>query len=279
MKGNRWKLGMLVLAYAIAVVLLQNETARMFLAEIPGLGLLTPEQLDQFGIVIGGFVLIPIVILPIFLSVRRRFIRNGVTLRKQIAKTMGRKKSWDGTYRLHPFYCYDDLWRPAVQDMMRDAEAVLMDFRGFDPSKKGCQFEITKVLDTVAIERVVLLIDEETDQETMFQLFRDGWSRLEVDSPNCDTSDPTLKVFTARTILTWRDGIARWLLSLPWRQARWHEDAERTLGFLVSGTDDEVSLRIPRVSIPEERQQQVGPSAKRNIELAPFDWGSISNEN
>ena len=38
--------------------------------------------------------------------------------------------------------------------MMEEAEVVLMDFRGFDPSNLGCAYEVGKVVNTVDLDKL-----------------------------------------------------------------------------------------------------------------------------
>ena len=40
--------------------------------------------------------------------------------------------------------------------LSRDSDAVLMDLRGFKLENQGCVFEINKLLNVVALDRVVL---------------------------------------------------------------------------------------------------------------------------
>lgn len=210
-KGNRWKT--IIITFLI------------------GLGSLSsPEVFVPLAIV----VVLLLVVLPIFISVWRKFIKDREKLLRKIGKTMGGKMDRIGVYDLRPYYCYDDLWRPAVQQMMKQAEVVLMDFRGFDPTNLGCEYEIGKMLDSVPIHRVVLLLDENTDHEGIYKIFRDRWADLAQDSPGRQTVEPTLKVFTAHPLISWRDGIWKWLRSLWRREKRWREDAERILAFIAT---------------------------------------------
>jgi hypothetical protein len=244
-KRNRWRMIFTSLAFGVGAVVYANPVSHAFLADGLGLSELSPSQLIQVGKIAAIVLLVPLAAVPVLISVWRNFTKSRESLLRKIKTTMGAKMRWNGVYECRPHYCHDDLWRPAVQQMMKEAEVVLMDFRGFNPSNRGCEYEIGKALDTVPIHRVVLLLDENTDHDGIFQIFRDRWVDMAVDSPNASVVEPTLKVFTAHPFVSWRDGIWPWLMSLPRRQRRWKEDGERILAFLATAPEEQGAAAIP----------------------------------
>jgi hypothetical protein len=244
-KGNRWRMIITSLAFGVGAVVYASPMSRAFLAAGLGLSELTPSQLTQVAEMAAIVLLLPLAALPVFISVWRNFTKSRESLLQKIKTAMGAKMRWNGVYECRPYYCHDDLWRTAVRQMMKEAEVVLMDFRGFNPSNRGCEYEIGKVLDTVPIHRVVLLLDENTDHDGIFQIFRDRWADMAADSPNGSDVNPTLKVFTAHPFVSWRDGIWPWLKSLPRRQRRWKEDGERILAFIATAPEKQGAAAIP----------------------------------
>ena len=244
-KGNRWRMIIVSLAFGLTTAILANPFIRAFLTSLPGLSGLTEPQLFQAGKIVAILVLIPAASLPVVISVWRKFLKDREALLRKIKTAMGSSMRLNGTYALQPYYCHDDLWRPAVEQMMEEAEIVLMDFRGFDPSKRGCEYEIGKVLDTVPVHRLILLLDGRTDHQGAFQIFRERWATMASKSPNRNAASPVLKVFTAYPFISWRDGIWSWLKSLVYREKRWKEDAERILAFIATGSEEHGAVPIP----------------------------------
>jgi hypothetical protein len=244
-KGRRWKFMLLALAYGVVTIGGANPAIRSVIAGIPWFAGLTDAQLANVALAVGVALLVPFAALPVFVSAFRNFSKDRESLLQSIGNAMGANMRWNGVYTLRPYYCYDDLWRPAVQRMMEAAEVVLMDFRGFNPSKRGCEYEIGKALDAIPIHRLVLLLDDRTDRESIFMLFRERWASLAQLSPGVHAVDPTLKVVTARAFVSWRDGIWQWIKSLWRREARWREDAERILALIAAAPTERGAVAIP----------------------------------
>jgi hypothetical protein len=187
-------------------------------------------------------VLIPVIMVPIFLSVWFSFIKDREKLIAKINKLMGQKKRPNGYHRHKPFFCHDDLWRPAVQRMMAESEVLLMDFRGFDPSNLGCAYEVGKVVNTVDLDKVVLFIDDGTDKDTIYRIFESCWEHRTSDSPNAGKQEPELNVYIGHQFVSWRDGLGRWIWSILTRRRwrRWAEDSRGILARLCTVAPDVV---------------------------------------
>ena len=76
------------------------------------------------------------------------------------------------------FFCHDDTWRLTVTRLAREADAVVMDLRGFTSANQGCIFEIEHLAVAVPLQRVVLLVDKSTDVAFLKQVLRRAWSTL-----------------------------------------------------------------------------------------------------
>jgi cytochrome c553 len=57
-------------------------------------------------------------------------------------------------------------------------------------------------------------------------------------------SDQDIADLAAHSFVSWRDGIWRWLMSLPRRQGRWKEDGERILAFLATAPEERGAAAI-----------------------------------
>ena len=68
----------------------------------------------------------------------------------------------DGRYRVNECYCFDSTWQAALAALVREADVVLMDLRGFQPSNLGCRHELAVLSGADHLRRVVLLHDAHT---------------------------------------------------------------------------------------------------------------------
>jgi hypothetical protein len=75
---------------------------------------------------------------------------------------------------------------------MTEAHVVVMDLRSFGPEHQGCVFELQTLLDTVPLERLILLVDSTTELEFLKQVLGARWQELRSDSPNARTAAPTM---------------------------------------------------------------------------------------
>jgi hypothetical protein len=71
----------------------------------------------------------------------------------------------DGRYRVNECYCYDHTWQAALRALVQQADAVLMDLRGFRPENRGCRYELGVLAGAAHVGRVVLLHDATTARE------------------------------------------------------------------------------------------------------------------
>jgi hypothetical protein len=78
---------------------------------------------------------------------------------------------------------YEATWRMTVARLAREADAVLMDLRGFGPTNRGCIFELAQLIASVSLHRIVLLVDASTDVPFLEQTRQAAWRAMPGDSP------------------------------------------------------------------------------------------------
>ena len=83
----------------------------------------------------------------------------------------------DGRYRVNEFFCRDDTWQAALVALLDVGDAVLMDLRGFSPSKQGCLFELKQLVERVPLESVVLVTDSTTDMALLRSTLMSAWEQ------------------------------------------------------------------------------------------------------
>lgn len=113
----------------------------------------------------------------------RAYISTGAELERCLAE-LDLRPDPDGRYRVNEFFCRVDTWQQTVTRLMTESDLVTMDLRAFTVERKGCIFELGVLLDKVPLHRVVLLIDQTTDEPLLRQMLADLWRKMDPRSPN-----------------------------------------------------------------------------------------------
>lgn len=113
----------------------------------------------------------------------RRFIDSGQALDSRVQQ-MDLVSDGDGRFRVTEFFCHDDSWKMTFSRLADESDAVLMDLRGFSRANAGCAFEIHELFNRVALDRVVFVIDDRTDQDFARQTMEHAWRQIKDRSPN-----------------------------------------------------------------------------------------------
>ena len=127
----------------------------------------------------------------------RQFVRDEADLARRLAaRALGPDP--DGRYRVNEFFCHDDTWRPTMLRLAHAADVVLMDLRGFTPQNQGCRYELQQLLDFVALERVVVLIDAGAARDFIDGTLGTLWQASRADSPNRAASPARVRLLEDR---------------------------------------------------------------------------------
>lgn len=93
-------------------------------------------------------------------------------------------------YPLNSMQCNDATWKQALQALVEDADAVVMDLSGFNEERRGCAYEIGTLIDQVPLRRFALLVNEGTDMAYLRRVLQDAWLSMPDGSPNAAAGDP-----------------------------------------------------------------------------------------
>jgi hypothetical protein len=126
----------------------------------------------------------------------RLFIRTPQDLAGRL-DALDHRPDPDGRFRINQLFCADAMWRDAVTRLMTEASLVVMDLRGFGPQRRGCAFELQTLLDTVPLDRLVVLFDRTTDRRALDALLDERWHELDPASPNLGSAQPKLRLVDA----------------------------------------------------------------------------------
>jgi hypothetical protein len=110
--------------------------------------------------------------------ISRRFIDGPAALERRMAER-DLAPDPDGRFRINEFFCYDDVWRTVFAHLLAVSDAVLMDLRGFSRQSAGLAFEVGELVRSAPLQRVVLLVDRETDRTYLDEIAREAWEARE----------------------------------------------------------------------------------------------------
>ena len=122
---------------------------------------------------------------------QRRFIRGADAIKRRLFESQSRRDH-DGRFRVASFFCYADTWQVALALLARESHLVLMDLRGFTPKNEGCVYELNELLDAVPLNRILLIVDDTTDQPFLINTLEQAWTRISAASSN--RKDPSPRV-------------------------------------------------------------------------------------
>ena len=124
----------------------------------------------------------------------RRFIDTPQTLDLRISE-IDNQPDRDGQFRVNDFFCYDDAWKMVLSRLISTSDVVLMDLRSFSSQNSGCIFEINELINTVALEGMLFIIDDTTDENFLRRVLQEAWDGMRPASPNRLGTSGLLRLF------------------------------------------------------------------------------------
>lgn len=128
---------------------------------------------------------------------KSRFVKDAADCERRVG-ALDVRPDRDGRYRVNEFFCHDDVWFETVGALTRQSDAVLMDLRGFTKKNQGCVNELHHLVDAVAVNHLVLIVNDKTDVDFLKQTFEDAWAEMAAHSPNRDLASPVLRLLDIR---------------------------------------------------------------------------------
>jgi len=100
-------------------------------------------------------------------------------------KSVGNQPSYlTGGYPQYSLLCSDGSWQYAIKRLFEIAGAVVIDAAGYSPERGGLNWELGYVVDHVPTERILVLIDEQTNAKALNDQFSKVWREMVSGSPN-----------------------------------------------------------------------------------------------
>ena len=100
----------------------------------------------------------------------------------------------DLRYPVNEVYCYENTWKLAVGQLALDADAVLMDLRGFSRANAGCVFELEYLIREVHVGRILLIADRTTDVNAVTETLNRAWHSLPAEALARQRQNPEIAV-------------------------------------------------------------------------------------
>jgi hypothetical protein len=101
----------------------------------------------------------------------------------------------DGRYRVNEFFCNADTWQLTMQSLALISDVVLMDLRSFSKNNQGCIYEIRQLINSVALDRIVFIVDYTTDLVFLEETVKKLYYQIDAKSPNYAQRDVIIRLF------------------------------------------------------------------------------------
>jgi hypothetical protein len=116
---------------------------------------------------------------------RGSFVQDEVSLDRRLA-SLDWHRDPDGRFRVNDCFCFDRIWRKAVERLLGQSRAVLMDLRAFTAKRAGCVEELTILMNCYPLKKIVFLVDGTTDRPGLTSVLQTAWANRSATSPNGD---------------------------------------------------------------------------------------------
>jgi hypothetical protein len=198
-KGNAGRsLGMTLTVGTLAALLDQGArfAPDMFPQVIPAAwASLPPDQLLMRVRSVFYGILSVIALVPMLAYIWRHFLKSPAQAIAGVERVAGATLSVETDFHGSPFFCYDDVWQPAVRKMLSVADVVLMDLRGFSAERQGCAYELGELVDYYPVDRLLFLVDASTPRDLLQKLILERWGKMRAESPNRAIAEPVIQLY------------------------------------------------------------------------------------
>lgn len=96
-----------------------------------------------------------------------------------------------GSYPPTGYLCHGTIWKLAVDELLRNADLVVLDLSGFTARNVGTGYELQRVIDRFPVERVIFLADAYSDRGFLRSRIQAAWQKMAAGSPNSGTRPRT----------------------------------------------------------------------------------------
>ena len=126
-----------------------------------------------------------------------QFMSSSAALTKRLDTLERKPTKLDNTFKEVPVMCYDNTWKQAVDGLVKTADVILMDLRGFSEANKGCAYEVNILFDRVDVNRIVFMGYEDAIP-LIRRVIEEQWEALAETSPNLTTKGPHINLYVVK---------------------------------------------------------------------------------
>jgi hypothetical protein len=91
-----------------------------------------------------------------------------------------------GSYPVRSLICHGTFWKAAVDELLARADLVVLDLSGYRIRNAGTQYELRRIVDTMPIDRVLLLADPRSNKAFLREQIEFAWQDMAASSPNAE---------------------------------------------------------------------------------------------
>ena len=101
-----------------------------------------------------------------------------------VAPTRVKVRDPYGSYPVRAVLCHGDYWKRAVDILLGQVHLVVLDLSGFTDRNAATTYELQRTVDTVPIEKVMVLCDRGSSRRLIAGAIHHAWAQMSADSPN-----------------------------------------------------------------------------------------------
>jgi hypothetical protein len=98
-------------------------------------------------------------------------------------------------FPVNSMQCANATWKDALQNLLDQADVVVMDLSGLSEQNRGVAYELGKLVNEVPLNRVVLVFDESADLNVLRDILARASRHMAADSPNREASRLRVRLF------------------------------------------------------------------------------------
>jgi hypothetical protein len=107
-----------------------------------------------------------------------------------------------GSFPEQSLLVHGTYWQQALDRLLSGADLVVLDLSGYRRRNRGTGYELQRLVDTVPVERVLLLADPWSNKRFLRRAIEQAWRRMAAGSPNAGTGHRSFVVGITDTVVT-----------------------------------------------------------------------------
>jgi len=174
-------------------------------------------------------------------------------------RSFGHLPNNDLQFPMHSVQCNDATWKEALEAFLQSSDVIILDISGMSNQNKGILYEINKIVREIQLDKVLFLMNDQTDQQSIKLMIEEAVKKITPESVNYLSERINIRIFQHSGNISRRsnESEAEWKnrLNIP-------DVSERLVGMLMdiaysssstSTIDEKIELKWSRWSIKDLR--------------------------